>query len=90
MTVGQEDPINFDGHARAAYLVSYDPQNRYIASVGADKTISVWSIASNSILFKFLTNIPVDYLVWSTNGNYLVVCLHSGQVSLIDFASLAD
>ncbi|OHT01704.1 hypothetical protein TRFO_31406 [Tritrichomonas foetus] len=80
------EPIVFDGHARTAYLVAYDPQERFVASVGADRTMSIWSLETpGRALFKFSLEVPVCHLAFSPSGRFLSACLRSGQVAIIDF-----
>lgn len=86
--VKQPEPIVFDGHARASYLVAYDPLDRFIASTGYDRILNIWNISTNRIMYRFLVDVLIDFLVWSPNGKFLAICLHSGQVSLIDFENI--
>lgn len=80
--------VVFDGHAKASYLVAYDPLDRYIASTGPDKILSIWNISTNQIMYRFFVNEPITYMTWSPNGKFLSVCLYSSQVSLIDFDNI--
>lgn len=86
--LSQSEPLVFDGHAKASYLVAYDPLDRFIASTGYDRILNIWNIQSNQIMFRFFVDGFIDYLVWSPNGKFLTICLHSGKVSLIDFENI--
>lgn len=85
VNINETDSNRFDGHALSTYLVEYDPQERYIASVGADNVISIWSIETAQPLIKYTTEHPVNDIKWSNNGKFLSICLHSGQISILDF-----
>lgn len=88
--ITQPDPIVFDGHAKASYLVAYDPKDRFIASTGTDRILNIWNIKTTRIMYRFFVDGYIDFLAWSPNGKYLTICLHSGQVSLIDFENIDE
>ncbi|KAH0793891.1 STE family protein kinase [Histomonas meleagridis] len=83
--LNESEPSLFDGHPAAAYIVAYDPQERYIASVGAENFISIWSIQTNQLIVKYMTDVPINDICWSTDGKYLSICLHSGEVAILNF-----
>lgn len=85
VNIHETDTNLFDGHALSTYLVEYDPKERYIASVGADNVISIWSIETSQSLVKYTTEHPVNDIKWSPNGKFLSICLHSGLISILDF-----
>ena len=95
-TQGQQPPLRLHGHEQTVYKAIFSPDSRQFATMGADSTVRLWDLDTQSELFRlhFPTHGPKPNPAWdfdfrcTPTGCWIAVPLTSGKLALYNLGKI--
>ena len=83
---GEKESI-LNGHDKWVNSIAISPNGRHIVSTSWDNTIRKWDIETQSQLYAFNSDEPINYVSYSPDGLLITTAMDNGYIYIMDAAT---